>query len=149
MYTKLLALSGALAAVAIASGCASNPSNLQTVSGDTRPQPVVVQVPVAVTSPELENGCWVQFYPELDFKGGVATLTGPVALESVDKMSGKHLKREVDSLVTGSKATLKVYEHAMFKDRVVSFGPNSRVSELITKLGVGGHIESLELECQP
>lgn len=137
------------AAILFLQGCASTPSNLQTVSGDTRPQPVVVQVPVQVSSPELENGCWVQFYSELNFKGEVATLTGPVALESADKMSGKHLKREIDSLVTGSKATLKIYEHAMFKDRTIAFGPNSRTNELITKLGVGGHIESLELECQP
>ena len=149
MNTKLAALSCLCTAALMASGCASNPSNLQTVSGDTRPQPVVVQVPVAISSPELENGCWAQFYPELDFKGDVATLTGPVALESADKMSGKHLKRDIDSLVIGSKATLTVYEHAMFKDRTVSFGPNSRLNELITKLGVGGHIESLELECQP
>ena len=35
-----------LPTVVLAAGCSSTPSNLQTATGDTRPQPVVVQVPV-------------------------------------------------------------------------------------------------------
>ena len=131
----------------IAAGCSSTPSNLQTATGDTRPQPVIVQVPVQISTPELESGCWAQFYGERNFKGDVATLVGPISLESADKMNGRQLKKEIDSLVTGPKATLRVYEHAMFKDRSIAFGPNSREGGLITKLGVGGHIQSLQLEC--
>jgi len=131
----------------IAAGCSSTPGNLQTATGDTQPQPVIVQVPIQVSTPELESGCWVQFYSDRDFKGEVATLTGPVSLDSADKMTGKQLKRRIDSLVTGSKATLRVYEHSMFKDRSMAFGPNSREAGLITKLGIGGDIQSLQLDC--
>ena len=131
----------------IAAGCASTPSNLQTATGDTKPQPVIVQVPIQVTTPELESGCWVQFYGDRNFKGDVATLTGPVQLDTADKMTGKSLKRHIDSLVTGPKATLTVYEHSMFKDRSMAFGPNSREGGLITKLGIGGDIQSLQLSC--
>jgi len=134
-------------ATLIAAGCSSTPSNLQTATGDTRPQPVVVQVPIQVSTPALESGCWVQFYSDRNFKGEVATLVGPASLESADKMSGKQLKKQIDSLVTGSKATLRVYEHSMFKDRSMVFGPNSREGGLITKLGIGGEIQSLQLEC--
>ena len=142
------ALLSCLAAIAlVATACSTAGSNLQTVTGDTQPQPVVVQVPIQVSSPELESGCWVQFYDARNFKGDVGTLVGPASLESADKISGRHLKREIDSLVTGSKATLRVYEHSMFKDRSVAFGPNSREAGLVTKLGVGGHIESLQLDC--
>ena len=137
----------AMPAALIAAGCSSTPSNLQTTAGDTRPQPVVVQVPVQVSTPALESGCWVQFYGERNFKGDVATLVGPVALDSPDKMTGRQLKSHIDSLVTGSKATLRVYEHSMFKDRSTAFGPNSREGGLITKLGIGGDIQSLQLEC--
>jgi len=42
--------------VVLAAGCSSTPSNLQTATGDTRPQPVVVQVPVEVSAPALESG---------------------------------------------------------------------------------------------
>lgn len=134
-------------ATLLAAGCSSGPSNLQTVAGDTKPQPVVLQVPVEVTTPGLESGCWAQFYGDRDFKGDVATLTGPASLDSADQMTGKRLKRHIDSLVTGPKATLTVYEHAMFKDRSIAFGPNSREAGLITKLGVGGEIQSLQLVC--
>jgi len=134
-------------AASIAAGCASTPGNLQTATGDTKPQPVIVQVPVQVSTPELESGCWVQFYSDRNFKGDVATLVGPVQLDTADKMSGKKLKSHIDSLVTGAKATLTVYEHSMFKDRSMVFGPNSREAGLITKLGIGGDIQSLQLSC--
>lgn len=136
-----------LPAALLAAGCSSTPSNLQTATGDTSPQPVIVQVPIQVSSQALESGCWVQFYSDRNFKGDVATLDGPTSLESADKMTGKQLKRHIDSLVTGSKATLRVYEHSMFKDRTMTFGPNSREGGLITKLGIGGDIQSLQLDC--
>ena len=131
----------------LATACGTADKGLQTSTGDTRPQPIIVQVPIELSSPELEAGCWVQFYSARNFKGVVTTLAGPVSLESADKMSGRHLKQEIESLVTGSKATLRVYEHAMFKDRSVSFGPNSRETGLVTNLGIGGHIESMQLDC--
>jgi hypothetical protein len=134
-------------AASIAAGCASTPSNLQTATGDTKPQPVIVQVPIQVSTPELESGCWAQFYSDRNFKGDVATLVGPAQLDSADKMTGKKLKSHIDSLVTGPKTTLTVYEHSMFKDRSMAFGPNSREGGLITKLGIGGDIQSLQLSC--
>lgn len=142
-----LAGAAALAAAAFAAACSSTPSNLQTMTGDTRPQPVVVQVPVQINAPELQSGCWAQFYPDRNFKGDVVTLVGPVALDSADKVTGRQIRKNMDSLVTGPKATLKVYEHALFKDRTMSFGPNSREAGLITKLGIGGDIQSLQLDC--
>jgi hypothetical protein len=147
MNNTTTSLSMAALAALLAAGCSSTPSNLQTATGDTQPQPVIVQVPVELTAPQLESGCWVQFYSDRNFKGDVATLVGPVSLDSADKMNGKQLKKNIDSLVTGSKATLRVYEHAMFKDRSIAFGPNSREGGLITKLGVGGSIQSLQLDC--
>jgi hypothetical protein len=147
MNTPLIPLLSISLAAVLAAGCSTSGSNLQTATGDTKPQPVVVQVPVEISTPALESGCWVQFYSERNFKGEVATLVGPASIESADKFSGKQLKRSIDSLVTGSKATLRVYEHAMFKDRTMAFGPNSREGGLITKLGIGGQIESLQLDC--
>ena len=137
-------------ATASLTGCGSmmsSSTNLQTATGDTRPEPVVMLVPVQLTNRALETGCWVQFYDEREFKGEITTLVGPAELQSPDKGTGRQLKRHVDTLVTGSKATLKVFEHSMFKDRAVTFGPNSREGGLLTKLGFGGDIQSLQLEC--
>ena len=136
-----------LIVAAVSAACGSQP-NLATATGDTRPQPVVVQVPVQLTSTALESGCWVQFNDERNFKGEMTTLVGPVALESDDQLTGRKLKSHIDSLVTGSKTTLRVYEHAMFKDRSVAFGPNSREGGLLTRLGFGGEIQSIQIDCE-
>ena len=143
---KLLLAS--LAGVAL-SGCGSMMmrSDANMAKGDTRPEPVVMVVPVQLTDPALQSGCWVQMYDERNFAGSFITLTGPGELQSFDKDSGKELRRRIDSLVTGPKATLRVYERALFKDRTVTFGPNSREAGLITKLGFGGNIQSLQLDC--
>ena len=143
---KLLIAS--LAGVAL-SGCGSMMmrSDASMAKGDTRPEPVVMVVPVQLTDPALQAGCWVQMYDERNFAGSFITLTGPGELQSFDKDSGKELRRRIDSLVTGPKATLRVYERALFKDRTVTFGPNSREAGLITKLGFGGNIQSLQLDC--
>ncbi len=144
-----LLISSLVAAVA-STGCDSmmmKSNNLQTATGDTRPEPMVMVVPVQLTDPALQSGCWAQMYDERNFGGNFITLTGSGELQSADKGTGKELKRHIDSLVTGPKATLRVYEHAMFKDRVVAFGPNSREGGLITKLGFGGNIQSLQLDC--
>ena len=145
---KLLIAS--LAGVAL-SGCGSMMmrSDANMAKGDTRPEPVVMVVPVQLTDPALQSGCWVQMYDERNFAGSFITLTGPGELQSFDKDSGKELRRRIDSLVTGPKATLRVYERALFKDRTVTFGPNSREAGLITKLGFGGNIQSLQLDCAP
>lgn len=143
---KLLIAS--LAGVAL-SGCGSMMmrSDANTARVDNRPEPVVMVVPVQLTDPALQSGCWVQMYDERNFSGSFITLTGPGELQSFDKDSGKELRRRIDSLVTGPKATLRVYERALFKDRTVTFGPNSREAGLITKLGFGGNIQSLQLDC--
>ena len=115
-----------LAPLALSAVCVvacSTASNPPAATVATKPQPVIV--PVEVSVPALRSGCWVQFYSQRDFKGDMTTLVGPSSLESADKFTAQQLKRDIDSLVTGSKATLRVYEHAMFKDRSMTFGPNS------------------------
>ncbi len=57
------------------------------------------------------------------------------------------MRRNIDSLMIGPKATLTVFEHRLFKDRSVSFGPNTKEAGLIKKLGFSGRIESLKLDC--
>ena len=150
MQRHLTLALGAVAATVALTGCGSmmSPSNnLPTATGDTRPEPMVMLVPIQLTNKALEAGCWVQLYDERNFSGEFMTLVGPADLQSPDKGTGRQLKRHVDSLVTGPKATLKVFEHSMFKDRTVTFGPNSREGGLMTKLGFGGDIQSLQLEC--
>ena len=104
-------------------------------------------VPVEISNKALESGCWAQFYDQRNFKGEILTLVGPAEIGSADNGTGRQFKRSIDSLVLGPKATLKVFEHQMFKDKAVDFPANAREAGLIKKLGVGGRIQSLQLTC--
>jgi hypothetical protein len=136
---------GSLAASATAAYAADTAS--KAPAADNQPAPVIMMVPVEISAPALKNGCWAQLYDERNFKGDVFTVVGPMQLVSTDNSAGRQLKRNIDSLVVGPRATLTVYERSMFKDKAVTFGPNSKEPGLIKKLGFTGRIESLKLDC--
>ena len=116
-------------------------------ASDNQPAPLVLLVPVEISNKALEGGCWAQFYDERNFKGDMLTVVGPASIGSLDKGSGRQFKKSIDSLVLGPKATLKIYEHQLFKDKSVEFAANSKEAGLIKKLGFGGRIQSLQLQC--
>lgn len=125
---------------------AQAPASPTTVAGN-QPAPMILLVPVEVSNRALDAGCWAQFYDQRNFKGEMLTVVGPASIDSTDKGSGKQLKRSIDSLVTGPKTTLKIFEHQMFKDKSVEFPANSKEAGLIRKLGFGGRIQSLQVSC--
>lgn len=108
---------------------------------------ILMLVPVEVSSPAMKGGCWANLYDQRDFKGEGVTMAGPVVVAALDKSTGRYLRRNIDSLEIGPKATLTVFERRMFKDRSVSFGPNAKEPGLIKKLGFTGRIEALKLDC--
>ena len=136
-------------AVLAATLLAVNPSYSQQPPDATPKESelILMLVPIEISSPAMQAGCWAQLYDERSFKGDTFTMAGPIVIASTDKASGRQLRRNIDSLVIGPKATLTVFEHRMFKDRAVSFGPNSKEPGLIKKLGFSGRIESMKLDC--
>jgi hypothetical protein len=128
------------------SGFAQATTTSTTAAGN-QPAPMILLVPVEVSNRALDAGCWAQFYDERNFKGEMLTVVGPASIDTVDKGTGKQLKRSIDSLVTGPKTMLKIYEHQMFKDKAIDFPANSKESGLIKRLGFGGTIQSLQLTC--
>jgi hypothetical protein len=148
MRTRLTFVAAAFALAAAGSVHAQQQAQSGAkAGGDNQPAAVLMLVPVEVSSPAMKSGCWAQLYDERNFKGDVLTIAGPIQLMSTDNSSGRSLRRNVDSLVTGPKATLVVFEHKMFKDKSVTFGPNTKEAGLIKKLGFTGRIESLKLDC--
>jgi hypothetical protein len=144
--SRNLAFVVGLLAASAAPSFAAEPAS-KGPAADNRPAPVIMMVPVEVSAPAMQNGCWAQLYDERNFKGDMLTIVGPTQLVSTDNAAGRQLKRNIDSLVTGPRATLTVYEHSLFKDKAVTFGPNSKEPGLIKKLGFAGRIESLKLDC--
>jgi hypothetical protein len=139
-----------LIASAVALGACANtstPITTATATADNRPDPTILLVPIRVEDPALASGCWAQFYTGRDFKGDMLTLVGPAEVQSMDRGTARQLKRDIDSVSVGPRATLQVYEHAMFRDRTVNFPANSREGGLTRKLGFGGRIEAMKLNC--
>lgn len=133
--------------VVLGSSAFAQSAPAKSPAADNQPEPMVMLVPVEISNKALESGCWAQFYDQRNFKGDILTLVGPAEVGSADKGTGRQFKRSIDSIVLGPKATLKVFEHQMFKDKSVDFPANAREPGLIKKLGVGGRIQSLQLEC--
>lgn len=142
-----------VAVIVAFAGCASawaaekSVDKAQTKGGDTEAVTVLLLLPVDLSKQSLSNGCWAQLYDERNFKGDAFTMVGPMQLDSADKAAGRSFRRQLDSLVVGPKATLTLYEHSMFKDKSVKFGPNSKEGGLVKKLGFSGRVESAKLEC--
>ena len=147
MKTSVSLLLAGMLAVAAPATFAQAPAANPRAASENQPAPVVLLVPVEISNKALENGCWAQFYDERNFKGDILTVVGPASIDSEDKGSGRQFKKSIDSLVLGPKATLKVYEHQMFKDKSVEFAANSKEAGQIKKLGFGGRIQSLQLQC--
>ncbi|VTU26770.1 hypothetical protein H4CHR_01861 [Variovorax sp. PBS-H4] len=132
------------AALLALGACSSTPT---ATTAANQPDPTILLVPVQVSDPALSSGCWAQFYSKRNFEGDMLTLVGPAQVMSMDNGTARQLKRDIDSVSVGPRATLQVYEHAMFRDKTVSFPPNSREGGLIRKLGFGGRIEAMKLSC--
>lgn len=150
--TRLVPFRAALAAAGLALAslaCAQSASGGRSAAAaaPNQPKPVLMLVPVDMSSPAMEAGCWAQLFDKRNFAGEALTIAGPMEIESMDKYAGRTLKRNIDSLMTGPRARVTVFEHRLFKDRQVEFGPNAKQAGLIRELGFGGSIQSLRLEC--
>ena len=136
-----------IAGVVALGACANTSTPPSTATAENRPDPTVLLVPVRIEDPTLASGCWAQFYTGRNFQGDMLTLVGPAEVQSMDRGTARQLKRDIDSVSVGPRATLQVYEHAMFRDRTVNFPANSREGGLMRKLGFGGRIEAMKLSC--
>lgn len=146
-FTSLAFGAALTLAASLASAQAPTPPGGVTASGDNRPAPTVLLVPVELQDKALDAGCWAQFFEKKDFQGDMVTLVGPIQLEALDKGSARQLHRDIDSIVTGPKTKLKVFERRLFKDRAVDFEPNAREASARKKLGFTGRIEAVQIDC--
>lgn len=146
---RVSCLAAALIAVSATGVYAQQSKSAAGGAPDNKPAPVVMLVPIEISDPALKAGCWAQLYDERNFQGDMLTLVGPMDIDTTDKAGGRQLRRKIDSIVTGPKAMVNVYEEKWFKNKSVTFGPNSKEPGLIKKLGFAGSIQSLKIACMP
>ncbi len=145
---RVLAASLTLLAVSGTSALSAQSSD-KAPAPDNQPVQMIMLVPIEVSDPAMKAGCWAQFFDERNFKGDVFTMVGPAELQTTDKGAGRQFRRKLDSLMTGPKASLTIFERQMFKDKSVAFPANSKEPGLNRKLGFTGRIESVKLDCAP
>ncbi len=76
-------------AVLAAALLAVNPSYSQQPQDATPKETelILMLVPVEISSPAMQAGCWAQLYDERNFKGDTFTMAGPIVIASTDKAS--------------------------------------------------------------
>lgn len=59
--------------------------------------------------------CWADFYEDAEFKGKHFRLTGPIKLQSLNKVNKENWDKRIESVLIGPKATVTVFENKNFK----------------------------------
>lgn len=110
--------------------------------------PIIVLMPVAVVSKSnFSDGCWARLYDSTDFKGNQLTLVGPVDMPNMRTAFGTDWSGQFDSLQTGPKATLTVYDNENYKEKAASFKAGQKVKDLDEKMGAFEQVRSAKIAC--
>jgi len=92
----------------------------------------------------LTDGCWVTFYESKDFRDKSITLNGPAEYSKLNNLpgsGGEDWGDQFDSLRTGPKTWVIVYNDENYSDDNYTYGPNSSIRELPD----GDDIDSLKI----
>lgn len=99
----------------------------------------------------MSDGCWVQFWDQVNFTGPTLRIDGDGPVLFVEDMDvyiqsdGSKEGDEPDSLKTGSRAWLIIYEKKGYKGKQALFGPNSEVPDLHDFNTMRGEASSFKL----
>lgn len=109
--------------------------------------PVVVMVPVKLNIQEEAKGCWAKLYDQEKYQGDNMMLVGPVDLPQMRGPLGMSWENKIESVETGPKARVVIYDNENFRDRNKVLNPGSKVPDLDEKLGFFENVRSLKVSC--
>lgn len=121
-----------------------------TATSPVVPHPLVmVLMPAEVAAQEnaVKQGCWAKIWDRENYAGDSLTLAGPVAVANMSGPFGLNWDDKVNSIETGSKTTVTVYDNAAYRDQVAQFKPGQKVADVSKKLGFFDEFASIKLEC--
>ena len=61
------------------------------------------------------NNCWAEFFDDAQFKGNHFRISGPAKKKNLLKVNGENWDKRIESILTGPKTTLTVFENKNFK----------------------------------
>ena len=62
-----------------------------------------------------EKGCWADFYEYAEFIGDNIRVWGPISLNRLKNIHGENWESRIDSIITGPKSKVTIYENIDFK----------------------------------
>ena len=109
--------------------------------------PVLMFVPVQVST-ELENkGCWVKFFDKKNFEGDSLFLSGPINLPRLIGPFGYDWENKVRSVKVGPKANLTIYDNREYRDQNKFLDAGENVAKLSKEMGFFDNFRSMMLNC--
>ncbi|SOD41148.1 beta/gamma crystallin domain-containing protein [Nitrosovibrio sp. Nv4] len=130
------------------------PTDKSKPRSGTRDGPTTVQVPILMLVPvevstDLERkGCWVKFYEKKNYEGDSLTLAGPLNLPRLIGPFGSDWENKVRSLKTGPRAGVTIYDNRDFRDQNKFIEANGSVPDMSEKMGFFDDFRSMMLSCK-
>lgn len=109
--------------------------------------PVLVMVPRTFKIDPEAKGCWVEMYSQENFGGEELTLVGPVDMAKMEGPFGFDWENEVESIKTGPKATITIYDNEKFAERSERVGPNTEITDLDNNMELFDDFRSMKIAC--
>jgi hypothetical protein len=96
----------------------------------------------------VDKNCFIEIFEDDNFDADDphVVLQGPKDYASLKSIEGKDWANDIESVIVGSNATVRVYEDRDFKGTELSFLPGQRVKNLGT-LDMANDIESMKIAC--
>jgi hypothetical protein len=109
--------------------------------------PVLVMVPVQLKVEDQAKGCWAKVFDGQKYQGDSMTLVGPIDLAQMRGPLGFSWENMIESVETGPKAQVTIYDNENFRDRAKVIDPGKKVPDLDEKLGFFENIRSMKVNC--
>ncbi|MGH9894378.1 MAG: beta/gamma crystallin domain-containing protein [bacterium] len=109
--------------------------------------PVLVMVPMEFKVDPQAKGCWVELYSKDSFQGAALTLVGPLDMATMRGPFGFDWENEIESIKTGPKATIRMYDNENFKEHSEWVGPGKEVKDLDDRMELFDSFRSMKVDC--
>ncbi|MEO6306634.1 MAG: hypothetical protein ABIO96_11125 [Nitrospiraceae bacterium] len=96
----------------------------------------------------VDKNCWIEVFDDskYDADDPHVKLQGPKEYASLKNLNGKNWNNDIQSVIVGSDATVRVYSKQDFKGTELAFLPGQHVPDL-SKLDMSNEIESMKIAC--
>ncbi len=96
----------------------------------------------------VDKACYAEIFEDSDFDKDDPNvrIQGPAQITNLTDYSGRNWNNEIESIIVGPNATMKVYSDKDFKGIEVVLPANKRVAEL-SEVNMSDEIESIKLTC--